>query len=294
MLTKKEVQQRVLQNGKKLALSKFNWDAKVKSFSTRENNLVIDFKGITHCTFTTAWGCTFTTSWGCTFKTDSDCTFTTGWGCTFKTGAGCTFTTGWGCTFKTDWGCTFKTGEKSVIIRKDQYQVIESSEDITIKLCPCGIEGHLSKEKDSDKFYLNRDKSKGEHVIIDGILSKVISRKANVLKVINHGQTEQSYIVFDGDIAAHGDTIKEARESLLYKIGEIDISEFEGAEIDEQRPLKDVIRMYRAITGACAAGTRYYIESLDKVKKHYTIAEVASMTTGQYGNDSFKQFFNIK
>jgi len=109
-MNKKEVQKRVLQNGKPLALKKFSWCEKTKTFSVKEDYLIIDFAGIGDCTFTTGGGCTFTTGWDCTFKTGGDCTFTTGWDCTFTTGWDCTFTTGGGCTFTTGWDCTFTTG----------------------------------------------------------------------------------------------------------------------------------------------------------------------------------------
>ena len=42
-MDKKEVQKRVLQNGKPLALNKFSWDEKTKTFSSIENNLTINF-----------------------------------------------------------------------------------------------------------------------------------------------------------------------------------------------------------------------------------------------------------
>jgi hypothetical protein len=109
-MNKKEVQKRVLQNGKPLALKKFSWDSKTNTFSSEERKLVIDFNGINYCTFITWHGCTFTTGHNCTFTTGRGCTFKTGYRCTFKTGSGCTFTTGRGCTFKTGHGCTFKTG----------------------------------------------------------------------------------------------------------------------------------------------------------------------------------------
>lgn len=72
-MTKKEVQRRVLQSGKPLALSKFTWDEKTRTFSTPEDYLVLDFAGIDDCTFETGDDCTF--------KTGDDCTFETGWDC---------------------------------------------------------------------------------------------------------------------------------------------------------------------------------------------------------------------
>jgi hypothetical protein len=64
-MTKQEVQQRVLQNGKPLDLEKFEWDEKTNVFSSEENGLVLDFKGIDDCTFKTWFDCTFKTGSGC-------------------------------------------------------------------------------------------------------------------------------------------------------------------------------------------------------------------------------------
>ena len=64
-MTKIEVQQRVLQFGKPLDLELFSWDEKTLVFSTNQTNLVIDFSGISGCTFKTGSGCTFDTGSGC-------------------------------------------------------------------------------------------------------------------------------------------------------------------------------------------------------------------------------------
>jgi len=109
-MTKIEVQQRVLQFGKPLDLELFSWDEKTLVFSTNQTNLVIDFSGIS----------------GCTFKTGSGCTFDTGSGCTFDTGSGCTFDTGSGCTFDTGSGC--------VCVRRDVFEFFEIPNDKIIKL----------------------------------------------------------------------------------------------------------------------------------------------------------------
>ena len=110
----------VTQYGKPLSKDKYTWDEETRTFSTNENNLVLDFFGIEEvnfntgadCTFNTSSYCTFSTGSYCTFNTDSYCTFKTGFRCIFDTGSGCTFDTGSGCTFKTGSRCTFKTGSK--------------------------------------------------------------------------------------------------------------------------------------------------------------------------------------
>ena len=132
-MTKQQVQQRVLQNGKPLDLDKFEWDEKTNTFSSEEDYLVIDFSDISYCTFDTGSYCTFDTS--------SDCTFDTGFSCTFDTGSYCTFKTGPYCTFHTSSDCTFKTGEQCVVVRRDVYEVIELEENKEIRLNEYGKKG---------------------------------------------------------------------------------------------------------------------------------------------------------
>ena len=242
-----------------------------------------------YCTFTTDWDCTFKTGSGCTFKTGSYCTFTTDWDCTFTTGGYCTFTTGSDCTFKTGWGCTFTTGSGCVVVRSDLFEVIMLKEGIKTQINPYNIPGYLAEV--DGKMYPSGDVTQGEHIIIDGILSKVISRKGNVLKVINHGEDEQTYIVADGGKYAHGQTLKKARESLIYKLSNRDTSKFKDWELDREITFAEAVESYRAITGACEAGTRGFVERT-KLPKNLTVAKVIEITKGQYGNETYKQFFN--
>src|SRR3990167_3683285 len=99
----------ITQLGKELSKDKYVIDLKAKSFSTTEDNLVLDFSDEHR------WG----------FKTGSYCTFNTGSYCTFDTGYYCTFNTGSNCTFNTGSNCTFKTGSECVAVRRDIYEVIE-------------------------------------------------------------------------------------------------------------------------------------------------------------------------
>ena len=132
-MTKKEVQQRVLQNGKPLSLDKFEWDEKTKTFSSDEDGLVLDFAGI------------------------SNCTFVTGWNCKFDTGRYCKFDTEDGCTFNTRDGCTFKTGSECVVVRRDVYEIIEIPEGKKIRLNGYGVKGYKVLVKKPKKVVLTMD-----------------------------------------------------------------------------------------------------------------------------------------
>jgi hypothetical protein len=315
-MTKKEVQNRVLKGGKKLPLNKFSWDEKTKIFSTNEDDLVLDFKGIngiifktgSHCTFKTGHDCIFKTGDDCTFNTFEYCTLKTGSSCTFDTfsyctfdtksfctfdtGSYCTFKTAHDCTFKTGSDCTFKTGHDCAIIRRDVFQVIQPLPNEIIKLCP-NIEGYISKREDEDAFYMDIDGERIEHIIADGILSGVISKKNGIYKVINHGEVKETYLIERNGIYSHGETLKEAKESLIYKLSDRDTTKYKSLKLTNKITFEEGIQMYMAITGACSSGTKYFVDNILKEKKDkYTIQEIIDLTDGQYNSDKFKKFFD--
>jgi hypothetical protein len=100
----------VTKNGMPLSKKLYTWDEKTKTFSSKEDGLILDFTGINRVTFNTDSDCTFKTGFDCTFNTGSSCAFNTSFGCTFNTGYSCTFNTSFECTFKTGSDCTFNTG----------------------------------------------------------------------------------------------------------------------------------------------------------------------------------------
>lgn len=122
----------ITQFGKSLDPSLYSIDMKNKTFSSNENNLVLDFSNAEGWTFTTGdhyafktgGHCTFRTGNYCTFYTNSDCHFITGFSCMFKADINCIFETGDHCTFTILGNCTFKTGENCVIVRCNSYEVI--------------------------------------------------------------------------------------------------------------------------------------------------------------------------
>jgi len=297
-MNKQEVQQRVLKNGRPLPLDQFTWDEKTFTFSSDIHGLVLDFTGINGVTFKTGWDCTFTTGWDCTFTTGRRCTFTTSSDCTFKTCHGCTFTTGSYCTFKTGSDCTFKTGlyctfttgsdctfttgKNSVIVRRDLFEVIQPEPDVALQLAPYSVPGYVS-----NGIYSVTGKPS---IIADGVLSEIVKKKGNVYHVINHGESVESYLVTDNTNWSHGETLKEAKDSLKYKLSNRDTTFCQEWKLDEKINTVDLIKAYRAITGACEGQTKAFCES-QKLPKLMTPAEAIELTQGQYNASVFAEFF---
>ena len=174
------------------------------------------------------------------------------------------------------------------------FEVILLKESIETILCPFNIKGYL--EKIDGKYVYSEDSNKeNEYIIVDNILSRVISRKGNVLKVINYNEGKKSYIIKDGDLYSHGETIKEARESLVYKISSRDTSVYKDLTLDSVLTKDECIKLYRVISGACESGTKYFVSKQEpsKVKDKYSVKELIELTEGQYGNSELKKYFKF-
>ena len=59
----------------------------------------------------------------------------------------------------------------------------------------------------------------GKYIKVDGIFTEVINKKGNVWKVKKLNSDKEFYLITDGERYAHGDTIKEAKKDLIFKIG---------------------------------------------------------------------------
>ena len=158
------------------------------------------------------------------------------------------------------------------------------------------LEGTIDTSKvnrniDEESFFSWR---KNKYIKADGIFSKVISHKRNVFKIQKIGKTKESYLVTDGNGKfSHGDTIKEAKEDLIFKISNRDKSDYKGLTLESKMSFEKAIECYRIITGACSFGTKDFVSNrLIKKEKEYTIAEMIEVTKGEYGNSTFSQFFS--
>ena len=133
-----------------------------------------------------------------------------------------------------------------------------------------------------------------EFLHVDKILSEVVENKGNVYHVRNGVNEPISYVVTDGNNHwAHGSTLEEAKQDLLFKVNERDKSDYENLTLDSELTFDESVVCYRVITGACSFGTQDYLEHrLPKPKKEkYTIKEMIELTKNEYGGDTFRQFF---
>jgi len=132
----------------------------------------------------------------------------------------------------------------------------------------------------------------GKYILVDGIFTEVVYKKGNVYQVKRLNNPTEFYLVTDGTKWAHGDTLKEAYQDLVYKVTNRSKEDFEHLTLDSVLTFEDSVACYRTITSACSFGTRDFVESNGFVEKDRTIREIIELTKGSYGNDSFVKFFN--
>ncbi len=130
----------------------------------------------------------------------------------------------------------------------------------------------------------------------DDILSEIVSTRdlrggAKVHRIRVVGKTKVTYCIESDGTYSHGDTIKEARESLLYKVSQRDKSAYAGWKLDRKITGKEAIASYRVITGACEAGVRAFVQGQGGLRARYTVQEVINLTRGQYGHEVYAAFF---
>ena len=156
------------------------------------------------------------------------------------------------------------------------------------------VDGEIIKE---NTYYTLYNHQFVEVQIIAEVKTIILQRKKNVIKGLFLTNLQPCYVVEKDGVYAHGATLKDAKESLIYKITDRDKSDYEDYTLDTEVTHEEAIKMYRVITGACEAGTRNFVENVlikKKKKKKYTVKEIIKLTEGQYGNETLKEFMENK
>ena len=125
------------------------------------------------------------------------------------------------------------------------------------------------------------------------MFTEVVSHKGNAWRVKKLNSDKVFYLITDGNGKyAHGDTLKEAKEDLIYKLDGRNKSDFAGLTLDSELSFEEAVVCYRVITGACSFGVKDYIKSrLGKRFKTDSIKNIIKRTEGEYGNKVFSDFF---
>ena len=133
--------------------------------------------------------------------------------------------------------------------------------------------------------------------LFDGILSYIKETRetaggVKIHKTVIVGKIKTSFCIEVDGVFSHGDTIKEAKESLIYKVSNRDKSVYKGWTLDKKITKREAIESYRVITGACESGVRHFVESVGNAKSKYTVREIIDITKGQFGNKDYAGFFS--
>lgn len=93
----------------------------------------------------------------------------------------------------------------------------------------------------------------GKYVSADGTFTEVVKRRGNVYHVRRIDSDKVVFLVTDGTFCAHGDTLKEAKAELTFKLTQ------HALETEPIGPDTIVtVDRYRAVTGACRAGVEMW------------------------------------
>ena len=133
-----------------------------------------------------------------------------------------------------------------------------------------------------------------KYILVDGMFTEVVKKKGNVYHIKELTKDKVFYLVTDGSGKwSHGDTLKEAREDLIYKISDVDLSELKSIPKDKKLSFSEAISCYRKITGSCSFRIKQFVKEKNISKrKKYSIVDIIKLTKGNYGSLDFVNFFS--
>jgi len=132
-----------------------------------------------------------------------------------------------------------------------------------------------------------------KYIKADGIFTEIISVRGGVFRVKKLCEEKVFYLVTNGGGKyAHGDSLSEAREDLIYKLNsDVNKDDFKGLKLTDELSFEQAISCYRAITGACGFGVKGFVER-EKInkKEKYSVKEIINLTKGEFGSKALQEF----
>jgi hypothetical protein len=133
----------------------------------------------------------------------------------------------------------------------------------------------------------------GKYIKVDGIFTEVVKQKGNVYHVKQLNNDKVFYLITDGERWSHGDTLKEAKEDLVYKVTNKTKDDYKNLTKSSVLSFEEAVVCYRVITGACSFGVKDFVKNkLIKVENNYSIETIIEKTIGCYRSETFKNYFN--
>ena len=130
------------------------------------------------------------------------------------------------------------------------------------------------------------------YLFVDGILAKIEGKSRrvgdlDVYRILICGKSQPSFAVVRRSdmVAAHGDTLAEAKADLLFKMADRPLDAFKNLDPDKKLDFAEGISLYRAVTGACLSGCKAWVEQngISKTKK-YSVNDILKLTAGAYNS----------
>jgi len=132
-----------------------------------------------------------------------------------------------------------------------------------------------------------------KYIKVDGIFTEIVNKKGCFYRVKRLNEDKMFYLVTDGNNRwSHGDTLKEAKVDLTYKIVKKNKVDYKYLTLESELSFEDAIVCYRVLTGACSFGVKDFIKKNEIKKKSYKIEEIVELTDGYYGNKEFISYFS--
>ena len=155
------------------------------------------------------------------------------------------------------------------------------------------FKGRILKETE---YYTLHNKQFYTVDISDDIKTIKISEKKRkgitIIKALDlYNTDEEVYVIKERDLSAHGKTLKEAMEDLIYK--KTQNEEIENIVTEIKKTGKVSRAQYRAITGACKYGTdkfcaEHNIQNLEEI----SLEELRKILVNDYGAEKFWKLIN--
>jgi hypothetical protein len=140
--------------------------------------------------------------------------------------------------------------------------------------------------------------------VFDGTGSVVLSEKDIGGVLVRHCRKsefedgkltgDKFYVASRDGENAHGETIQEATEQLMFKGGARDVEQYRDMPLDTVKTPSEWALIYRVVTGACQFGTREFVKSKGEMKESYSLAEILEETRGAWGHDQFRSVVSPK